>query len=305
MLSGRHEAAARELAQWWEGVRQGGTGSRAVLLAVPPGWGRSTVLDQLAGAINRVDAPAALVVRMNGRALPDGPGPQAAVLQTCLMGAGVRQRAAEMLCQDQWRGTAPLRAGSLFASSLAAALSFLLAGLAVAAVGMAGDDSPDGANGALARAARATAAVSAAAPVVVMIDDADALAPGLALTLVENLIGYEDSRVLVIPVVDPGSGLASALTSRARSGRTAGRVHRADADPRMGYKSRAELACELYPYLPAVTVQRLARRTQTFAAVFAAARSGWPAERFPAVHQHSPGSPAARSQPGRPGRMIR
>jgi hypothetical protein len=280
MLSGRQEAAATDLAQWWDGVGQGGTGSRAVLLAVPAGWGRSTVLDQLAGTISGVDGPATLVVRISGRSLPDTPGPQAVLLRECLMGGGVRQRVAEMLCRNQLRSTAPLSAGSLFASSLAAALSLLLASLATTAAGTAGDDSPEGENGALARAARAVAAVSEAAPVVVMIDDADAMEPSLALTLIENLISYQDSRVLVIVVVDPGSGLASALTSRARKGRTAGRVHRADADPRMGYKSRAELAGELSPHLPLVMAQRLARRTQTFADVFAAAGSGPPAERW-------------------------
>ena len=276
MLSGRQEAAARDLAQWWEGIRRGGTGSRAVLLAVPAGWGRSTVLDQLAGAISRTDAPATLVARISGRSLPDRPGPQAVALREHLMGAGVRQRAAEMLCRDRLRGTGRLSAAGLFASSLAAALSFLQTGLAVAAAGAAGDDSPQGENGPLARAARTTAAVSEAAPVVVMIDDADALEPGLAVTLIENLIGHQDSRVLVIVVVDPGSGLASALTSRPQNGRTAGRVHRAEADPRMGYKSRADLAGELCPHLPAVTAQRLARRTQTFGDVFAAAGSGPP-----------------------------
>jgi hypothetical protein len=270
MLSGRQEAAARDLTRWWEGVRQG-AGPRAVLFAAPRGWGRSTVLDELAGAISQAGAPAALVVRISGTSLSDRPDLQAVMLRQCLMGAGVRQRAAEMLCRGRLRGTALLTARGLFASSLAAALSFLLAGLAVAAAGTAGDDSADGENGALARAARATAAVSEAAPVVVMIDDADALEQGLALTLVQNLIGHQDSRVLVIAVVHPGSGLASALTSRARSGRTAGRVHRADADPRMGYKSRADLAGELCPHLPVVTAQRLARGTQTFADVFAAA----------------------------------
>jgi hypothetical protein len=273
MLSGRQEAAARDLTRWWDGVRHG-AGSRAVLLAAPAGWGRSTVLDQLAGAVSREDAPAALVVRISGTSLPDGPGPQAVMVRQCLMDAGVRQRAAEMLCRDRLHGTALLTARGLFATSLAAALSFLSAGLAVAPAGPAGDE-----NGALARAARATAAVSRAVPVAVMIDDADALDPDLALALVENLIGdedgigYEDSRVLVIAVVNPGSGLASALTSRAQAGRTAGRVHRADADPRMGYKSRADLVGELCPHLPAVTAQRLARRTETFADVFAAAGS--------------------------------
>ena len=255
---------------------------RAVLLAAPAGWGRSTVLDQLAASISGADGPAALVVRISGASLPDRPGPQAVALRQCLMGAGVGQRAAEMLCRGQSRrrnrrpGPTALTAAGLLAASLAAALSFLLAGLAAAATGTAaddGDDGPHGARGALARAARATGAVSEVAPVVVMIDDADALEPGLAVTLVENLIGHHHDRVLVIAVVDPGSGLASALTSRALHGRTAGRVHRADADPRMGYKSRADLAGELCPHLPPLTAQQLARRTQTFGDVFAA--TGW------------------------------
>jgi hypothetical protein len=278
MLSGRQEAAARDLAQWWEGVRQGGSGPRAVLLAAPTGWGRSTVLDQLAGTISRANAPAALVVRISGTSLPGRPGPQAVALRQCLMGAGVQQRATELLCRPRRHGKAALSARGLFAASLAAALAFLLAGLAAATTGTGGDDTPEGENGALARAARATAAVSEAAPVVVMIDDADALQPGLARTLVENLIGHHNSRVLVIAVVNPCSGLASALTSRAQSGRTGGRVHRADADPRMGYRSRADLAGELCPHLPAVTAQRLARRTQTFADVFAATGSAPPAQ---------------------------
>ena len=41
--------------------------------------------------------------------------------------------------------------------------------------------------------------------------------------------------------------------------------------PRMGYASRADLAAELCPRLPAAAVRQLARRTQTFAEVFAAA----------------------------------
>jgi len=43
--SGRHEAVAGELAEWWEDLC-GGIGSRVVLLAVPPAWGRSAVLDK-------------------------------------------------------------------------------------------------------------------------------------------------------------------------------------------------------------------------------------------------------------------
>ena len=75
----------------------------------------------------------------------------------------------------------------------------------------------------------------------------------------------------MVAAVDLGSDLATALTSRARYGPTEGRVHRAEADPRMGYRSRADLAGELSPHLTAAQVRQLARRTRTFAEIFAAA----------------------------------
>ncbi|MGO8980752.1 MAG: hypothetical protein ACLP70_11700 [Streptosporangiaceae bacterium] len=296
MLGGRHEAAASELAEWWAGLRRPGTGSHAVLLAVPAGWGRTTVLDQLAAVISRGDAPVTLVARISGRSVPDGPGAQALAVRDCLMQAGVDARAAALLYGGRVRRaahrgtaqqsvpqlstaqlttaqliTAQRGAGSLFASGLAAAVSLLRAGVAAA---RPRDDSQAGQHGIVARAARAAAAVSASEPVVAIIDDADCLEPGLAVTLIENLIEHHDSRVLVVAAVDPGGGLASALTSRARHGTTAGRVHRAAADPRMGYQSRADLAAELCPSLPAAAVQRIARRTRTFAEVFAIAGAG-------------------------------
>jgi hypothetical protein len=272
MLGQRQKAAAAELAQWWEGIREGGGGSHAVLLAGPAGWGRSTVLAQLAESISRADAPASVVVRMDGRSLPDKPGPQGAALRDGLLGAGVRRQAAAVLCRSRLRGAAGLGAGSLFLSGMAGTISLLLAGLAAAAAGGGTDDRPASENGAAARAARVVAAVSASAPAVVIIDDADYLEPGLAVAMIENLIDHHDSRVLVVAAVDLGSDLAAALTARAQRGPTAGRVHRADADPRMGCASRAELAGELCPDLTPAEAQRLARQTRTFAEVFAAAR---------------------------------
>jgi hypothetical protein len=271
MLGERQKAAATELAQWWDGLRPGGGGSHVVLLAEPAGWGRTTVLDQLPEII-RTDAPI-LGVRINGRSLPDGPGLQAAALRDSLLGAGVRRQAAALLCTSRLRGAPRLGAGSLLLAGMAGAISLLQAGLAAAAAGGVPDNSPASENGAAARAARVVAAVSASAPALVVIDDADYLEPGLAVTMIENLIDHHDSRVLVVAAVDLGSDLEAALTSRARYGPTAGRVHRADADPRMGYQSRAELAGELRPHLTAAQAQRLARRTRTFAEIFAAARS--------------------------------
>jgi hypothetical protein len=271
MLGERQKAAASELAQWWDGLRPGGSGSHAILLAEPAGWGRSTVLDRLPEII-RTDAPS-LEVRINGRSLPDEPGLQAAARRDSLLGAGVRRQAAALLCTSRLRGVPRLGAGSLLLTGIAGTISLLQAGLAAATAGGAADDSPASENGAAARAARVVAAVSASTPALVVIDDADYLEPGLAVTMIENLIDHHDSRVLVVAAVDLGSDLEAALTSRARYGPTAGRVHRADADPRMGYQSRAELAGELRPHLTAAQAQRLARRTRTFAEIFAAARS--------------------------------
>jgi AAA ATPase domain len=274
MLGERQKAAAAELAQWWEGIRHGGIGSHAVLLAGPSGWGRSTVLDELPEIISQAGAPIGLLVRINCRSLPDEPGLQAAALRDALQEGEVRRQAAELLFRNRLRGTARLGARSLLLSGMAGTISLLLASLAAAAAGGVTDDSPASENGAAARAARVVAAVSASAPVVVALDDADYLDPGLAVTMIENLIDHDDSRILVIAAVDLGSDLAAALTSRARRGKSAGRVHRADADPRMGSRSRAELAGELSPHLTAAEAARLARQTRTFAEVFAAARPG-------------------------------
>jgi hypothetical protein len=273
MLGERQKAAAIELAQWWDGLRLGGIGSHAVLLAGPAGWGRSTVLDQLPEIISRADAPVSLAVRINGKSLPDGPGLQAPALRDGLLGAEVRRQAAALLCRSRLRGAPRLGTNSLLLTGMAGTISLLRAGLAAAAAGSVADDCPASQNGAAARAARVVAAVSASAPALVVIDDADYLEPGLAVTMIENLIDHHDSQVLVVAAVDLGSDLAAALTSRARYGPTAGRVHRAAADPRMGYQSRAELAGELRPHLTAAQAQQIARQTRTFAEIFTAARS--------------------------------
>jgi hypothetical protein len=272
MLGERQQAAAAELAQWWDGVRQGGVGSHAVLLAGPVGWGRSTVLDQLSQLFAAAGCPVGLEVRINGKSLPAEPGPQAAAVREKLLGADVRQQAAALLYRSRLRSPRRLGTDRLLQSGIAGTVSLLLACLQAVAAGVLAGDGPASEDGAAARAARVVAAVSAAAPTLVIIDDADELAPDLAVTVIENLIDGRDSRVLVAAAVDPGSDVAAALTSRARYGPTAGRVHRAEADPRMGSRSRAELAGELGPHLSEAQVQELARRTRTFGEIFAAVR---------------------------------
>jgi hypothetical protein len=273
--SGRHAQLAGELIEWWEDLWQRGMTSRVVLVAVPPGWGRTTVLDRLAEAAGADDAPVTLIARINGRELPEGPGVQAAVLRDCLAEAAAPHRVAELLGLDRLGGVTQMGLGvgglGLFVSGLAAAVGFLVAGVAVGAVGKARDDSPAGQDGALARTARAVAETSVQVPTVVIVDDADCLEENLAVTLIENLTARHDNQVLVVAAVGPGSSLQRTLVSRARQGITEGLVYLADADPEMAYESRTDLVRELCPHLPDAAVRRIGRATATFAEVFAVA----------------------------------
>ena len=135
MLGERQKEAATEVAQWWHGLRHGGIGSQAVLLAAPSGWGRSTVLDQLPEIISRADGPIGLEVRINARSLPGEPGQQALALRDGLLGPELRRQAAALLCRRQLRGAPRLGIGSLLLSGMAGTISLLAAGLAAAATG--------------------------------------------------------------------------------------------------------------------------------------------------------------------------
>jgi hypothetical protein len=137
--------------------------------------------------VSAEDAPVTLVVRINGREMPDGLGPQAAVLPGLLADAGARHRVAELLGLDRLTGAfRSAFALVVFSRPVAAALGFLPGGRRG---GQGVDDSPAGQSGAVARAARAVAETSEAVPVVVLIDDADLLDRDLAVTLLENLAG--------------------------------------------------------------------------------------------------------------------
>jgi Tetratricopeptide repeat len=265
-----HAAALDELAEWWQDLSRQEINSRAVLLPVPPRWGRTHLLNQFAAVVEE-DEALSIVVPVRGASLPDGLGVQALALRELFGDVRVEHRVAELLGVDRLGGvmqSGPDVAG-LFMSPLAALAGLLLAGAGVGAAGKVWDDSPAGQEGTVAILARAVAAVSVSVPVVVTIDDADRLDPDLAVILVENLIERADGRVLVAAAVDPGGDLLSALTSRATYGLTEGRVRTVNADPGMGYQARIDLAAELCPDLPAAAIHRIGQRTQAFAEVFA------------------------------------
>jgi hypothetical protein len=129
----------------------------------------------------------------------------------------------------------------------------------------------------VARAARKIAAASVSAPVLVIVDDADQVDAGLAATVIENLAGRYDGRVLVVAAVRPGAELETELVSGDRYD-LLGRVFWADVDPDMGVTARADLVRELVPELHVAAAQMIASRTSTFADVFAVTASAKLAE---------------------------
>jgi len=217
--SDRHAAALGELVEWWQDLARQDINSTAVLLPVPPRWGRTQLLNEFTGFVES-DEAVSIIVRVPGAGLPDGLGLQALALRDLFREARVRHRVSNLLGVDRLGGATQLtlNVAGLFASPLATLVGLLLAGVGVGAATRAWDDSLAGQEGLVGRLARAVAAVSVSVPVVVIIDDADRLEPNLAVVLVENLIGRHNGQVLVVAAVNPGGELMRALTSRARAG---------------------------------------------------------------------------------------
>ena len=270
--AGRHRVVGEELAETLEDVAVGGIGSQVVLLAVPAGWGRSAVFQRFAEVADATEDPVALVAQVAGNLLP-GRAVQAVALREALAVVAREPRLVRQLRLDTAQGQAQI---GLTLGGLAAAwpvtLALVVASLAVTAAGSTWDDSPAGEAGGVVRAARALARVSVQVPVVVLIDDADCLDPGLALALIRGLAGRRDGRVLVVVAAAPGSALADALIQDPGYD-LAGRVQRSEADPSMAYTDRVELAAELLPHLPPAGAERVARDTATFTEVFAVAEA--------------------------------
>jgi hypothetical protein len=267
--SSRHQAVLEELTEWWEDLRDRGIGSRVVLVSVPHRWGRSSLLTDFRGVVDDLDGPLTFRISCTPRA---GRAVQAQELREALTTTDLRARAARLFGLDTTAGEVQLGLGigGLLASGLAAAVPLLLTSLAVTATGNAWDASPSGQQGTVARAARAVAAVSVSAPVLVTIDDAELLDLGLAVTMIENLASRYDGQVLVVVTVTPESELEATLFSPGRY-ELLGRVHKADADPDMSYAARAAIAEDVCLDVPDVAIERIARRTQNFAEVFAVA----------------------------------
>ena len=245
-------------------------------MEVPGGWGRTSVLDELAAGIETADdTPVTIIIRTSGREVADGTALQAQILHDLLSGAKEGHRAVvELLGTDSAADRAQFGLGVAgltpvaVAAGFPAALGIFLAGIAARAVGKIWDHSPAGQAGAVATAARSVAAMSVKTPVVVLVDDAESLDVHLAMVALENLVSRGDGQILIVVAASPRSELARRLAKRDLPPALVPAVGRADADPDMRYTSRARLARELCPQLPGPVITRIGQRTRTFAHVF-------------------------------------
>lgn len=163
-VSDVHAATLDELVEWWQDLAQQEINSRAVLLPVPPGWGRTHLLNEFAAFVEN-DEAVSIVVRVPGAELPDGLGLQALKLRKLFSEARVEHRVAELLGVDRLGGVTQLglNVASLFLSPLATLVGLLLTGVGVGAASKVWDDTLAGQEGVVAKLARAVAAVSLAA----------------------------------------------------------------------------------------------------------------------------------------------
>ena len=124
LMSRRQAEVLEELEEWREDVREGGIGSRVVLLAAPAGWGRSAVLARFGEAVESAVGPVTVLAGIEGN-VPGGRAVQATALREALEVIAPPSRAAELLDVDTPAGKAGLGLdmAGWFVPGLAAAVS--------------------------------------------------------------------------------------------------------------------------------------------------------------------------------------
>jgi len=99
----RHRAEVlEELTEWWEDLRDRGTGSRVVLVPVPHGWGRSRLLEEFRGVVEDLDGPLTFSINCTPLA---GRTVQAQELREALTAVEPGSRAAQLLDLDTEDGS--------------------------------------------------------------------------------------------------------------------------------------------------------------------------------------------------------
>ena len=239
---GPQAAALTELVEWWQDVSQRPVGPQAVLLEVPVGWGRSTVLQRFAATVEADDAAMAVVVRLSGAGVPAGVGLQAKVVIDAFEQIAPTGRAALLLDVESVGGWASLGANVAGAASVVLGTwGWLAAAIGVTAARKGYGVTTEGKVASVGALADRVARASTIVPILVVIDDLDGFGPVVAASLVERLCGRPDGKVLVAMATDPSSTTTRAVRDLGRTGLAEGRVSKVEVSASMGFEERLAL----------------------------------------------------------------
>lgn len=179
-MTSAHDEALGELIEWWEDLHDCATGSQAVVLAVPTGWGRTEVLNKLASQIDvQIDTKQHLgaVIRLWCGEAPEGLALQVEWLRRVLDKHGISRHLSEALGLNRAEGVTELGLG-------AAGLLGVLSGAPEAAAGLPGaavlkwaawrrDQTQSGQLAQVVRLANDVVRYSMSLPLAVLIDDGE------------------------------------------------------------------------------------------------------------------------------------
>jgi tetratricopeptide (TPR) repeat protein len=274
-----HDEILEELVEWFEDVAggggSGGVGARCVVLPVPSGWGRSTLMSRLERHISQQQITEALVCRIDGGEARGSLPVQARWLCQKLEEVAGADRLRRVLGVDTTTGKFDAGVTAVDAAGLIGGRSLMLANLVktlgLNALGLREDAEAKQCVKDVERMARRVSSASVRRmPVVVLIDNAEEIDERLLDRAVSEIIGPAPSRSLVIVACDPSSTQIDVLTPSERFGPVAGRFHRLAVDAGMGFDERMILVSELAPSWPPEAREHLASRSRDFATVFKA-----------------------------------
>ncbi|MEA2704149.1 MAG: hypothetical protein QOD63_2094 [Actinomycetota bacterium] len=269
-LATHQDAAIAELVEWWEDLHDCSTGSQLVSLVVPPGWGRTTVLDELAERIDADESRLGTVVRLAGRDAPDGLAMQVAWLTSEFEDR--LPQAWRALGLDRSEGVVEAGLGLLGLLGLVAGLPGLVAGLPASlflkVVVSVRDRAEEGQLATVARLAHGLANYSQSLPLAVLIDDAEILDPRLVARLVFAILDDVHSNALVVAATAPGAAVLARFDPPEPYGPRWERIGYLDVDPTMDEPARRRLVEAMAPAWPPPAVDRLASRAKSYSDVW-------------------------------------
>ena len=279
-----HGAAVGEFVEWVEDVTVGRVGACAVFLDAPHRWGRTTVLSRLVATVEESDASehAAAVVGLSlGGVRHSGPEEQARRLTGLLAGARLGSKSARLL-QRVGLGSIRTRAvaleagllisevagASIVASPLLPVLPVLLAvgaGVKSRYASTSGAATLDAAR----RCGYELSRLASGGPVVVVVDDLDALDTAVAVRLVESMMDWPRRKILLVASIADGSDIVSRLRMSVGAERISRVSPETGLDTEMDAKARRRIVLSASNGASAEAMGAVVRNTSDFADVFA------------------------------------